>query len=118
MGQKKTSPFASLVGTPSAAVPVEPVEAVPQVLHHRPSTAQRNRNWEQQNKVTGYRGIPPELNDELKALAEELSVPLGDVVRALLEYGLAAHKRGDLTLKPHLRIGKMTLFPSSRESAK
>jgi hypothetical protein len=117
MGKTKTSPFASLVGTPSAAVPVEPVEAVPQVLQHRPSTAQRDRRWEQQNKVTGYRGIPPELNDELKALAEELSVPLGDVVRALLEYGLAAHKRGDLTLKPHLRIGKMTLFPS-RESAK
>jgi hypothetical protein len=61
-----------------------------------------------------YRGIPPELNAELKALAEELHVPIGDVVRAFLEHGLAAHQRGELPLKPHLRIGKMTLFPGER----
>lgn len=114
MAGKRTNPFAALVGTPAAAVPAEPVEAVPQVLRHRPSTAQRNRDWENRQDRVTYRGIPPELNDELKALAEELSVPIGDVVRAFLEYGLAAHERGDLTLKPHLRIGKMTLFPGDR----
>ena len=66
---KKTSPFATLVGTTSPTIPAEPSEAIPAVLKHKPSEALRDRGWEQQNKVTGYRGIPPELNAELKALA-------------------------------------------------
>lgn len=111
---KKTSPFATLVGTTPPTVPAEPSEAVPQVLQHKPSAALRDRGWERQNKVTGYRGIPPELNDQLKELAEQLHVPVGELVRAFLEHGLTAYRRGELPLKPHLRIGKMTLFPGER----
>ena len=112
-------PFAGLAQTlqsPGSAVPAEPSEAIPQILQRRPSRAKRNREWEQKNKVTGYRGIPPELNNSLKALAAELSVPVGDVARAFLEHGLDAYKRGELALAPRPRFNaqnNMTLYPKS-----
>lgn len=113
MGRNKTSPFASLIGQ-LPEVPEEPSEALPHVLQRKPSQAKRNREWEIKNKVTGYRGIPPELDQVIAELAVMLSVPKGEVVRAFLEYGLAAYERGELPLQPHLRIGKMTLFPGAR----
>ena len=105
-------PFAAfLQGAGAVSVPAEPTEALPQILQHRPSQAKRNRDWErEQNRVT-YRGIPEQLNEDLKALALELNVPIGDVVRAFLEFGLAAYREQRLTLDPQFAIGKKTLFP-------
>ncbi len=115
MGRGGIDPFASLN---ASNVPVEPTEAIPQILQRRPSKAKRNREWEQRNKVTGYRGIPSELNEDLKAIAVELSVSIGDVARAFLEHGLEAYKRGELALAPRLRFSvhsNMTLYPRKPE---
>jgi len=111
----RTNPFASIT-TATAGVPEEPSEAVPKLLAHKPSRAKRNREWEaQQARVTvTYRGVPPELNARVKLVAEELGVPVGDIVRAFLERGLAAYEQGDLILQPRLRIGKKTLYPGER----
>jgi len=111
----RTNPFASIMAA-APEVPEEPTEAVPKLLAHKPSRAKRNREWEaQQARVTvTYRGIPPELNARLKLVAEELEVPVGDVVRAFLERGLAAYEQGDLLLQPRLRIGRKTLYPGER----
>jgi len=106
----RTNPFASL----TSQVPEEPTEAIPQLLAHKPSHAKRNREWETQQERVTYRGIPPDLNERVKLLAENLGVPIGDVVRAFIERGLQAYEQGDLILQPHLRIGKMTLYPEER----
>ena len=108
----RTNPFASL----TSEVPEEPTEAIPQLLAHKPSHAKRSREWEKgKNTVTvTYRGIPPELNGQVRQLAETLGVPAGEIVRAFIERGLQAYEQGDLMLQPHLRIGKMTLYPEGR----
>ena len=90
----------------------EPIE----VLARRPSRAKRNREWERQVRekqgVVTYRGIPPRLNESLKEIARDLGVPVGEVARAFLEYGLEACRKGDLVLKPEAVADKYSLFPS------
>ena len=65
--------------------------------------ARRNRDWEAEQRKRGvvatYRGIPPELQDRIKAVASELGVNIGDVARRLLEYALDAYDAGDLELQ-------------------
>jgi hypothetical protein len=89
----------------------EPIE----VLTRRPSKAKRNREWEyRQRKERGfvaYRGIPRKLHESLKEIADDLGVPVGEVARALLEYGLEACRKGDLVLQPKPVTGRYSLFP-------
>ncbi len=106
----RTNPFASL----TSEVPEEPTEAIPQMLAHKPSHAKRSREWEKQQQQVTFRGIPPELNARLNAVAAELGVTVSDVVRAFIERGLQAYEQGDLMLQPRLRTGKMTLYPEER----
>lgn len=46
--------------------------------------------------VTTWRGFPPELKGELSALASDagLNVPIGELITALLRYGLRAYESG------------------------
>ncbi len=76
------------------------------------SKAKRNREWEQKRaqEFAAYRGIPPELREQVKTLAQKLGVPVGDVVRAFLEHGLDDVESGKLILKPRLGRGKLTLY--------
>ena len=89
----------------------EPIE----ILTRRPSKAKRNREWEKRHRqkkgFVSYRGVPQELHENLKKIANDLGVPVGEVARAFLEYGLEACKRGDLVLQPKPAIGKFSLFP-------
>jgi len=52
--------------------------------------------------ITTWRGFPPELKTRLAALAcgDELNVPLGELITALLRYGLKAFDHGLLNLEP------------------
>ena len=93
----------------------EPIE----VLARRPSRAKRNREWERRARkergVVTYRGIPPDLQKRLKRVAEEHSVPVGEVARRFLEHGLAAYEAGELVLRPVLVPGRLTLYPEGFE---
>lgn len=112
MKRDKVDPFAALETT----TPLEPVDAVPEVLAHRPSTAKRDRGWEKKQRKCGdvatYRGIPKHLQDEIRRISDKRNVPVGEVARALLEYALVAYAKGDLTLDPQFGPGKLTLYPS------
>ena len=92
----------------------EPIE----VLTKRPNKPQRDRSWEKQQRestgVVTYRGVPKTLNEKIKTVAAELGVPIGDVVRAFLENGLADYKSGDMNLDPELVTGRYTLFPAKK----
>ncbi len=88
----------------------EPIDA----LVHRPSQAKRDRSWEKEHRAAGvvtYRGIPVELNQRVKEIAEELGVPVGEVARALLEYGVQAFEEGRLDLTPQPAKARFSLFP-------
>jgi hypothetical protein len=52
--------------------------------------------------VTTWRGFPPELKQALVSLASEegLNVPIGELITALLRFGLKDYERGLLTLEP------------------
>lgn len=62
--------------------------------HHSHSTP----GW---RVITTWRGFPPELKRELSALASEagLNVPIGELITALLRYGLQAYATGLLKLE-------------------
>jgi hypothetical protein len=80
----------------------------------------RNRRWERahQDRKVVYRGVAPKLALQVKATAEKLRVPVGEVARAVLEYALQAYAEGDLNLQPRPDPDRlrMTLFPSSHKS--
>ena len=52
--------------------------------------------------VTTWRGFSPELKMELRALASDdgLNVPIGELITALLAFGLMAYETGLLRLEP------------------
>ena len=67
--------------------------------------------------ITTWRGFPPELKRELSALAsdEGLNVPVGELITALLRFGLKELQAGRLTLTP---VQKRISFTLSLEGAK
>ncbi len=80
----------------------------------------RNRAWERvhQDRKVVYRGVDPKLALQVKAIADKLRVPVGEVARAVLVFALHAYAEGDLDLQPRPNPDRlrMTLFPSSGKS--
>ena len=73
--------------------------------------ARKKRKVERKQKsvpAVSYR-IPPGIHTDLCSLAEELAVPVGEVVTFFLRHGLKAYRAGRLKLMPHPVIVKMTL---------
>lgn len=60
----------------------------------------RQRAWDSANRdsLWSVRGIPQGLQGEIKKIAMELGVPIGDVARLLLEHGLDAYRAGKLPI--------------------
>ena len=95
------------------------------VINEPASTAARmvrsgrepNEDAQQQTKVRSYRGIPESVDAQIKGIAKEMKVPMGEVMRVLLEYALAAYEAGEMLLNPQPRIVRSernkTLFPES-----
>ena len=63
-------------------------------------------------KVT-FRGIPRELNAALNSIAAELCIPVSELARAFLEYGVRAYQEGELIPQPVLSTNKRTLYPKA-----
>ena len=73
------------------------------------STSQPQASW---RNITTWRNFSPELKRTISALASEdaLNVPVGELVNALLRYGLQAHKAGLLELEPAEKATVLTLL--------
>jgi len=75
----------------------------------------RDRSWEAEQRDRGivatYRGIPPDVQARIKAIACEHQVNIGDVARRFLEHGIAAYESGDLDLEPVTVSTKKSLYP-------
>lgn len=67
--------------------------------------------------ITTWRSFSPELKRTLSALASEegLNVPVGELVSALLRYGLWAHEAGLLKLEPVEKTTVLTLLEGGEE---
>lgn len=67
--------------------------------------------------ITTWRSFSPELKRELSALASDdgLNVPVGELITALLRFGLKEYQHKRLTLTP---VQKRTSFTLSLEGAK
>ena len=95
----------------TASISDEPASAF---LPPAESRSKRDRSWEAKARANGgqvtYRGIPAEVTKAIRAIAEELDIPVGDVVRLFLEHGLSQYKAGALPMKPRLIKGKYGLY--------
>ncbi|MEW6028129.1 MAG: hypothetical protein AB1554_01465 [Chloroflexota bacterium] len=109
---KRRDPFES--SKPAFTAPVPP--SIYDTLRVA-TPRKRNRKWERehQHEKAVYRGVDTKLALRVKSIARDLSVPEGEVARALVEYALSAYGRGELDLNPRLNPERMrmTLFPSS-----
>jgi hypothetical protein len=78
----------------------------------------RKRDWEKQRQVqtATYRGIPPELQAELRAEAQALGVPLDELASVFLQHGLQTYQAGELSLSPIFQAHHLTLFPSKEQT--
>jgi hypothetical protein len=63
--------------------------------------------------ITTWRGFPPELKREIAALASEdgLNVPVGELITALLRFGLMSHDSDLLKLEAEQKATPYTLAP-------
>lgn len=52
--------------------------------------------WDQEHafEMVTYRGVPPELHAQVRAIAEAEDLPVGNAAAALLAYAVAAYKAG------------------------
>lgn len=67
--------------------------------------------------ITTWRHFSPELKQTISKLASEegLNVPVGELVSALLRYGLRAHEAGLLKLEPVEKATVLTLLQGGEE---
>ena len=73
----------------------------------------RTRKWEQVHRfeTVTYRGIPRQVVEQIIEIAQSLSVPRDEVVRAFLEYGVELYRTRKLSLFAYPKAQRMTLFP-------
>ena len=73
----------------------------------------RGRDWDEahQTEIHTYRGIPEGLHQEVKEIAGQVGVNVGEVARAFLEHGIKVYRQGRLRLDPVIVETKKTLYP-------
>jgi hypothetical protein len=88
--------------------PSSPLDFIPNAATKK----KRSRTWEKsrQDQVVTYRGIPPEVREGLASLAQMLDVPVDEIARAFLEFGVAQYQSGGIRLNPLPKAQRMTLF--------
>ena len=93
---------------------VRPLDFIPAAEPRK----RRERGWEHARRaeIATYRGIPPETHQSLIRIASALGVPVDEVARAFIEYGLGQHQSGQLPLSPYPKAQRMTLFPEGSKS--
>jgi len=79
-------------------------------MKRKPKTStQPDSSW---RVITTWRNFSPELKRTIAALASDdaMNVPVGELVNALLRYGLQAHRAGLLKLEPVEQATVLTLL--------
>lgn len=105
-------PSASEPKSPDYTPTVTPLDFIPTVEPRK----KRERKWDRihQGELVTYRGIPAETHQTLISLAGNIGVPVDEVARMFLEYGVEHYRSGLLPLNPHPKAQRMTLFPDGK----
>lgn len=86
--------------------------------HRKPDMKRKSNNSPQTSwrVITTWRNFSPELKRTISALASEegLNVPIGELVSALLRYGLNAHEAGLLKLEPDEKAIAQSLLEKTK----
>jgi hypothetical protein len=87
----------------------QPLDLIPTAQRRK----KRNRDWEQAHRAetVTYRGVPRECHEWIEEIADGLSVPRDEVVRAFLEFGVKQYHWGQLALIVFPKAQRMTLYP-------
>ena len=113
---KKSRPRRSAFGdwsqlpSQAAASPVPP-PPTPIDLIGVAKPKERNRQWEKEHRAHSYRGVPPEIHNQVVGLAGNIQVTTDEIVQVFVQYGLSCLDRGILTISPRPKAQRMTLFP-------
>lgn len=93
---------------------IDPLDFIPAI----PVKRKRSRAWEQthRNETVTYRGIPPQLIEKVNEIAQGLSVPRDEVIRAFLEYGVQLYRDRQIVLFAYPKTQRMTLFPENENA--
>lgn len=83
----------------------------PRLLDTPPKSKKQKPPEQLWRVITTWRGFPPELKQELAQLASDdgLNVPIGELITALLRFGLKAYDYGALNLTPVQKTATYTL---------
>lgn len=76
----------------------------------------RTRTWDRCNRAHAFRGIPPNTQAAVRAVANNHTITVDQAAQALLSYALSCIWNGTLKLEPVLEYGQSTLFPNTRFS--
>jgi hypothetical protein len=87
----------------------EPADAIPTPRGKRRRTWEREQRADPELTQVTYRGIPRELNAQLKALARAERVTVSEVARFFLEYALAQYHAGNLDIPTRPEAVRMTV---------
>jgi len=86
--------------------------------HDKPKKATKQKSsstaW---RVITTWRGFPVDLKNEIAALASEdgLHVPVGELVTAMLRFGMKAYESGLLKLEPIQKTTGLTLVQEGKK---
>jgi predicted DNA-binding protein len=65
------------------------------------------------SKGVGFRMIPDHTNQQISQISDRLGVPKWQVIRRMLEDGVAGYKAGTITIQPHsVQTEVYTLYPN------
>lgn len=78
----------------------------------KPRKGQKRKKADQPRwaTVVTFRGIPDNLQEAVRQIAEERDIPVGEVAAYLIETGMRAFRSGELVLQPVPKPGANTLF--------
>jgi hypothetical protein len=82
------------------------------IVQSKPRKGQKRKkaNKPRWTTVVTFRGIPDNLQEAVRQIAEDRDIPVGEVAAYLIESGIRAFRSGELVLLPVPKPGANTLF--------
>ena len=89
------------------------VSVLDQRLTLYPSEIHPRKRKKKNSKGVGFREIPEQANQQIIQIADSLGVPKWQVIRRILEDGVAGYKSGTITIQPQsVQTEEYTLYPN------
>ena len=89
------------------------VSVLDQRLTLYPGETPPRKQKKSKSKGVGFRMIPDHTNQQISQIADNLGVPKWQVIRRMLEDGVAGYKAGSITIQPQsVQTEEYTLYPN------